>query len=434
MRKFALYVAIAVAGTLPGILKRLTGTQITPLLDAVIFGVAILSAGFMLSWGAEAAEEHVSQGLIVAVLALITVLPEYAVDMYYSFQAGRMPGSEYVGYAAANMTGANRLLIGVLWPLVVLLFWWRTGRRGIDLRWQNSVEISFLALATLYSFFITIKGRIDLLDTVILVGIFGAYLWRVRKLPSDADEDGEEAIGPAAVLETLPRGRQFAIMAALGVYAAIAILVGAEPFAESLVSAGENLGIDKFVLIQWLAPLASEAPAATLVILLTLGLRPTAAMGSLISDKINQWTLLVGMIPLAFSVGLGGIGALPLDARQHEEFFLTASQSLFALSLLLRLRLSLGSALALLGLFLLQFALGFAFRNDPAQAEQVLTYMAWLYLVLAVGMLLWNRTQLLTSIRVGLLNQAPPSEADSSHDHPDSLPEKSITDKQTRKA
>ncbi|VXD05950.1 hypothetical protein SPHINGOT1_620019 [Sphingomonas sp. T1] len=46
---------------------------------AALFGIAILAAGFMLSWGAEAAEKRVSQGLIVAAIALVTVLPEYAV-------------------------------------------------------------------------------------------------------------------------------------------------------------------------------------------------------------------------------------------------------------------------------------------------------------------------------------------------------------------
>jgi len=71
----------------------------------------------------------------------------------------------------------------------------------------------------------------------------------------------------------------------------------------------------------------------------------------MISDKINQWTLLVGMLPLAMSFGAGAISTLPLDARQSEVFFLTAAQSLFGLALLLRLRLSVGSALMLAGLY-----------------------------------------------------------------------------------
>ncbi len=132
MKKFIFYVALAVATTLPGLAVRLTGTHLATLPTVVIFFAAILGAGFLLSWGAEAAEQHVSRGLAVAVLALITVLPEYAVDIYFSYQAGLHPGSDYVGFAAANMTGANRLLVGTGWSLIILLFWWRSGKRGVQ--------------------------------------------------------------------------------------------------------------------------------------------------------------------------------------------------------------------------------------------------------------------------------------------------------------
>ena len=47
--------------------------------------------------------------------------------------------------------------------------------------------------------------------------------------------------------------------------AAVVILLCAEPFAESLVASGKVLGIDEFLLVQWLAPLASEAPEFTVV-------------------------------------------------------------------------------------------------------------------------------------------------------------------------
>lgn len=55
---------------------------------------------------------------------------------------------------------------------------------------------------------------------------------------------------------------------------------------------------------------------------------------AMISDKINQWTLLVGMLPLAEHRG-GYLAALPLDARQQEEFLPDAAQSLFGVALLL---------------------------------------------------------------------------------------------------
>src|SRR5690349_2661885 len=110
------------------------------------------------------------------------------------------------------------------------------------------------------------------------------------------------------------------------------------------------------------------------------------------------------MIPLFYSLGAGRIGFFPLDARQHEEFFLTAAQSLFGVGLLLGLRLTLPGALALLGLFGVQLGLGFLFREDEARTIQVLTALAWVYLVLAGGLFLWQRAALRQYIRFGLLN------------------------------
>lgn len=43
-------------------------------------------------------------------------------------------------------------------------------------------------------------------------------------------------------------------------FAAVVILLSAEQFADGLVQTGEQLGISPFFLVQWVAPLASEAP------------------------------------------------------------------------------------------------------------------------------------------------------------------------------
>ena len=115
--------------------------------------------------------------------------------------------------------------------------------------------------------------------------------------------------------------------------------------------------------------------------------RPTATLGALVSDKINQWTLLVGMIPVVYAFGTGHLTGFPLDARQHEEFFLTAAQSLFAVALLLRLRLGLTCAVTLLTLFVVQFGLAFVFQHNEARTIQVLTGLVWFYLALAGGAL-----------------------------------------------
>lgn len=308
MKRFLFLVAIALLAAAPALLLRLSGSRLGPVADAAIFGAGILAAGFLLSWGAEAAERHIAQGLVLAAVALVTVLPEYAVDLYYAYQAGQGgPGSTYVHYAAANMTGANRLLVGLAWPLLIFVQWLRTRRRAIELGDGNAIEISFLLLASLYAFVILFKAQIGLTDFAVLAAIYAAYIWRVRHVrkADDADDEGEP--GPAAAFNDLPVRQQWATMAALAIVACGVILLAAEPFAESMVESGRALGINEFLLIQWLAPLASEAPAVSVAVLFVLAGRAAGGLTTMISDKINQWTLLVGMLPVAMSIG-GRVG------------------------------------------------------------------------------------------------------------------------------
>ena len=382
VRNLWISIAVAVLAFLPAIYFRAVDWRPDPILDAAVFGLAILAAGFMLSWAAETAEGQISAGLILAVVAIITVLPEYSVDIYYAWRAGQAPQSQYVHYAAANMTGANRLLVGMGWPLLVLLHWWRSRDRAISLAPVNSVEIVFLLLPSLYAFTILLKDSIAPLDAAVLIGIFALYLWRVTKLPKARNDDEKVEVGLATEIERLPPGQQWALMIGLAVGAAAIIFISAEPFAEAMVGSGRVLGIDEFLLIQWLAPLASEAPAVTVSILFVLSNRAVAGLTTMISDKINQWTLLVAMLPLAMSFGAGNLMALPLDARQHEEFFLTAAQSLFGLALLLRLRLGLIGALALVVLFCAQLGFAFSFRDNEALTIRTLTGIGWAYLLL----------------------------------------------------
>ena len=403
MRKLWIWIAVALLAMVPALTFRAAGVRPDPLFAAAIFGIAILAAGFMLSWGAETAEGQISAGLILAVVAMITVLPEYAVDIYYAWRAGQAPESEYVHYAAANMTGANRLLVGIAWPLLVLLHWWKTRDRAIPLAPVNSAEIVFLLLPSLYAFTILMKDSISFVDSIVLIVIFAAYLWRVASMPKvHEEEDDEEEVGLAVEIEKLPVRQQWALMAGLAVVAAAVIFMSAEPFAEAMIESGRVVGIDEFLLIQWLAPLASEAPAVTVAILFVLSNRAAAGLTTMISDKINQWTLLVGMLPLAMSVGAGSLMALPLDARQHEEFFLTAVQSLFGLALLLRLRLGLGGAVALAVLFSAQVGFAFTFRDDEALTIRTLTWLGWGYLALAAVIMAMNRKGLVEIVRTAI--------------------------------
>src|SRR5215212_1970590 len=119
----------AILLAVPGVLLRLLGIHIDPLVDSLIYALAVVGAAFLLSWAAEVAQHDIPRALALTILALIAVLPEYAVDMYLAWQAAGNP-TEYGPLALVNMTGANRLLIGIGWPMVVLLYWLRSRRLG----------------------------------------------------------------------------------------------------------------------------------------------------------------------------------------------------------------------------------------------------------------------------------------------------------------
>src|SRR6185312_16276195 len=163
--------------------------DLPPSLAALIFGVAIIGAAFVLSWAAEAAQVDISAGLALALLALLAVLPEYAVDFVFSQRAGTVfaengrcvpgpDGADPCTLALANMTGANRVLVGLGWPLVVLvaaLAVRRARSRGgrpadlpragrVTMARSMSPEVVFLGIATLYSLHLPLRSSLTVVD------------------------------------------------------------------------------------------------------------------------------------------------------------------------------------------------------------------------------------------------------------------------------
>ena len=317
---------------------------------SALAGLSILGGAFLLSWGAELAERDVPQAFAILMLALVAVLPEYAVDLHFAWQAGKDPS--YAPYAVANMTGANRLLIGLGWPVVVFVYCWRTRREDLVVHRRQRLEIRFMMWATVYAFVIPLTGTINLMDGVILLGIFLLYAWSAM----GSESERVELVGPCALIdrEFGDRGRRLWALS-LFVFAGYGIFISAAPFADSLVEIGRGREIDEFLLVQWVAPLASESPEFVIAILFAWRMRGSVGIGALVSSKVNQWTLLVGAIPIAFAVSSGGWRGLPLDARQSEELILTATQSLLAAILIADLRFGRLEALGLMLLFAGQF-------------------------------------------------------------------------------
>jgi cation:H+ antiporter len=181
--------------------------------------------------------------------------------------------------------------------------------------------------------------------------------------------------------------------------AAAAILLFAEPFAHALVQSGTELGVSEFLLVQWLAPLASEAPELLVAGLYAWRLNANAGLSTLVSSKVNQWTLLVGTLPVVFAIASGGLHGLPLEVRQREELFLTAAQSFYAVAVLSNLSMTLQEAGILFTLFWAQFILG-ATLPASLQGRELIVFGA-VYLVLGARILLADRQRLPRLLRDG---------------------------------
>jgi cation:H+ antiporter len=421
------WVALVGSGTVAGL-----GTSLVVLVS----GLAVLGASFLLAWGAETAEKDVPRAFAIAVLAVLAVLPEYAVDALYAWTAGAKgatitacrgvatgehaavaanggleAGCQAANLAVANMTGANRILIGLGWSGIALYTVYQarfTGDPAVRTRdgWladrvtldrSLATEITFLSLATLWAFLVPLGGGIGALDTIVLVGLYLVYIGLIIRSGISHDVDHT---GVPAYFQRFARPVRLPVVVGLFATSGALIFSAVEPFAHGLEELGIALGLPPFFMIQWIAPLASESPELIVVAVLVAKARSTAGMNALISSKLNQWTLLIGTIAVVYSIALTQYGVLPFDAKQAAEIWITAAQSLFAIALLVDFSISQREAVALLGLFLSQVLAEFAilrFLGEPVTVgplsitsiDVLLAYTA-VYLVLGV-VLLWRR-------------------------------------------
>ncbi|WP_115865634.1 sodium:calcium antiporter [Halorussus litoreus] len=396
--------------TLPWVFVWATGNahSLGHLETVAISGVAVLGASFMLAWAAETAEKDVPRAFAIAVLAVLAVAPEYAVDALYAWQAGAAAGTpeglEAANLAVANMTGANRILIGLGWSGIALFTVYRARNSAdpavvresgflkskVKLDRDLATEIAFLLAATVFAFFVPLGGGIGMVDTLVLVGLYAIYIGIIIR--GDV-EDHEEQVGVPAYLQSFSKGPRIASVLLLFGYSGAMIYTAVHPFASGLESLGLALGIPPFFMIQWLAPLASESPELIVVAYLVNKARSTAGFNALISSKLNQWTLLIGTIAVVYSVAAGTIGKLPFDEKQQAEIWITAAQSFFALAVLTNFEISVREAVVLLVLFVSQVVAEFwviQTMAEPAASDlSLLMLHGYTVLYIVIGAVLF---------------------------------------------
>jgi cation:H+ antiporter len=323
---------------------------------------AVVAATLSIAWATEIAAFFVSRAMALAILAFLEVSPEFAVEAVLARNAAQDPTQ--LQFVTANFTGSNRILVGLGLPLIFFIGRHVLRRQG---RWpgalefapHHAVEILALAVPSIYSFVWVIRGSLGLVDSVFLVSIFAAYLWMLSRMPAAEESEVELLRGvPRRVMATESRTFQRNFAVGAFVLGGGLLFVSAAPFVRGMEDIGEYLHIPPYLLLQWVAPILSEFPEFFTVIYWSRQGRAEQAFMNIVAAKINQWTLLIAMIPLVFlitsAVNGAAQSAIHFDYQQRIEVLLTASQGLFAVLALFKFRFERWEAYTLLLLWGIQ--------------------------------------------------------------------------------
>jgi cation:H+ antiporter len=353
---------------------------------------AVISSAMLSAWAAEAAQFLISQGLALAILAWIQTLPEFAVEGVIAWSAGKDPSKIHL--VTANFTGAIRLLPGLGWPLIFFTAFIfnkiKTGDnlKAIVLEKEHSLEVMALLPPLIYFMAIFHKGTFNIIDSIVLILLYSSYLYSLNKIPPQAAEgiDELEPI-PRSILRRKPLVRNSII---LGLFLAggLILLFVAEPFLHSMLALAITLGISEFVFVQWVAPFLSEFPEKVSAFYWARQVKkaPIALM-NMVSSNINEWTMLAALIPIVFSLSVGGVSTIHFDEFQLTEILLTIAQSGLAFMLLLNMNFSWYEALGLFFLWAIQFA------QPHLREEIIFVYLAWIAFCLIQILFGWRKPQ-----------------------------------------
>ena len=343
---------------------------------------AILGSAFVVAWGAEAAQFFISQGIALALLAWIQVLPEFAVEAVIAWHRD-------VPLMTANFTGALRLLTGLGWPTIWVVYAIARRRRGepgfwagIELDPEHAAEVVGLLPTLVYWAGIIYRGTLGLIDAAILLALYAGYLVVVNRIPPKDHEELEDVAAAARMLIRLNGWPRRLAIAGMFVAGGAVLYLVAPPFLASMIGLATVLGVSQFVFVQWVAPFLSEFPEFMTTSYWARG-RGKAGMAlmNMVSSNVNQWTVLAAMIPIVYSLSLGRPAQVPL-AGHRTELVLTLLQGTLGMVLLTNLNFQAYEALGLLALWFAQFCV-------PHWREEIaVVYAIWL--MIEVASALWR--------------------------------------------
>lgn len=310
-----------------GVIVHLVGPLLPVGLATIGLGIGLVGASFLLAWAADAGEAVFSGGLVLTVIALVALLPEFIIEVRYAY----IQEDELV---TANLTGATRLLLTGALALPVLVAFLASRRKeqtapAFQLAAARRLELGVLLITSVFAIQVIALGQLTVADGIILVALYVLYARRVQGGPRE-----EPAVyGVPAGILSLPRQYRRPSIAALGLLAAGVVVMVAHPFVDALLQTGTSLGFDPYLLIQSVVPLATEAPEFVIVAVLVAHQRPALGVALFLASSVSQWTLGMGALPLAWFAGGGGT-SMPVVGLGQLELGLTVALTLFAVAAL----------------------------------------------------------------------------------------------------
>lgn len=369
----------------------------------IAFGsfAAVIAASMLISWSAEAAQFLISQGLAVAIIALLQVLPEFMIEAVFAYR-GDTPNM------LANLTGSNRLLMGVGWPLIyvtaMVSHWFRTGKRlgPVVLRPENCIEVWALVVSSGWFLVIIWRGAFVIWDGFVLLTMFVGYLVLLSKLPPE-EEGKEDLLAPSIVLVELPTKVCLSVIGVLLLLGGATMVLIANPFVDSMQVVAAAWGIVPFYFVQWVAPFLTEFPEKVTAFYWAKRVSTAPmALVNMVSSKVNQWTLLAAMVPIVYcffspnAVGGPFERVVPV-ADQTRELWLSVAMTMYGAACLLKRRFTGVNCAILLALWLVQFV-----NPEPAHvlirrlgpvdftSFDMRALTSWVFAGLAVFELVWH--------------------------------------------
>ena len=336
---------------------------------------AIIFAALLIAWAAECGQFYISQGLALAVLALVQTLPEFAVEATIAWEAASDPSKVHL--VIANFTGSLRLFVGLGWPTVYFICL-ACNRKTLPKKWtirmedEQSISVLTLLPAIGYFTWIYFKGTLNLLDSTVLVTIYIVYLLLLFRLdPQDHEGIEDLDVIPRKMMRLPKMWSVFTILACFTAGGAL-LYFCAHPFFHSMLAVATMMGVSQFVFVQWIAPFLSEFPEQLSAFKWAKSPKKAPlSLSNFVSSSINQWTVLTAMVPVVYSLGSHAPSEIIFDSHQRVEILLTIVQSYLGFLFLASMDFALPEACGLAGLWLAQFFI-------PGIREEIIwIYAAW---------------------------------------------------------